>query len=127
MENTEGYLYKTGILHEIGETKEFNNDFKVREFVIKYTGKYSELFYTFKLKGTNGEESMLDGIQRGEAIKVEAYIDGARKDYNGKYYNDLKAVKITRQEDFQTEVSTPDKPFKTTAEVDDNPENDLPF
>ena len=117
MRQNEEYFSKTGVLHEVGETKTFKNDFQVKEFVIKYTSKWGDEFYTFKIKGKHHDLNLIDGIQRGETIRVTAVVDGAKKDYNGRYYNDIKAISILKE----------GQTFETTTKVEDNPANDLPF
>ena len=63
MRQNEENFSKTGVLHEVGETKTFKNDFQVKEFVIKYTSKWGDEFYTFKIKGKHHDLNLIDGIQ----------------------------------------------------------------
>ncbi len=118
MDYNQEHFVKTGVLHEIGETRTFKNDFQVKEFVLKYADqKWGDQFYTFKLKGKHHDLNLLDGIQRGEALKVTGIVEGARKDYNGRYYNDIKAISIVREGQM----------FETTTQVEEDPKDDLPF
>ena len=118
MDYNQEHFVKTGVLHEVGEKKEWNSGFRIKEFVIKYFGEKSDEFMTFKMKGYNDEAiNLLDKIQRGETIKVTGIVEGAIKEYNGRYYNDIKAISIVREGQM----------FETTTQVEEDPKDDLPF
>lgn len=98
-----------------------NGTWRKREFVIETGDQYPKQICMVQW----GDEIDAAALREGEA--VTAHIDIASREYNGKWYTDIKAWKIERGADGD-EVPAP-LPAKKKANLDefDAVDDDLPF
>lgn len=124
----------TGVVEEVGETKEFANNFTKRELVVGNDVDSTNRFpnpvpFSFK----KDRCSLLDGINKGDRVKVSFTIDGRRwEGPNGvKYFTDLTAWKIeTIKDGGQTVEAVPAAPAAPEPVAEDpaaTNSDDLPF
>lgn len=120
----------TGEIIVISDTQEFASGFKKREFVIKT----SEEKYPQSLKFELVKEACdkLNTLDVGDTVTVAFNLQG--NEYNGKFYVNLRAWKITgegNQEPAPPRQSTQNRakpPAATTALTDSfSEDDDIPF
>ncbi|MCF6312245.1 MAG: DUF3127 domain-containing protein [Verrucomicrobiales bacterium] len=81
-----------GTVHLINEIQTFDSGFTKREFVVEVMdGKFPQML---KFECLKDKTSLLDGLNKGDAIKVNFDIRG--NEYNGRFYVNLNAWKIER-------------------------------
>jgi len=81
-----------GTVHLINEIQTFDSGFTKREFVVEVMdGKFPQML---KFECLKDKTSLLDGLNKGEAVKVNFDIRG--NEYNGRFYVNLNAWKIER-------------------------------
>ena len=82
----------TGTVHIINEEQSFPSGFVKREFVINVTdGKYPQLI---KIEAVKEKCNHLNSYSVGDPITVSYNLEG--REYNGKYWNTIKAWKFDR-------------------------------
>lgn len=112
------------ILPEVsGESK--NGPWRKQEFVLETGGQYPKQVCLI-MWGDNIDQF---GIREGETLT--AHIDIASREYNGRWYTDVKAWRVERPEG-QGGAPAPgdDEPWPEPAGDDDDPfavKDDLPF
>ena len=85
----------TGTVVRVMETQTFPSGFSKREFVIETDEKYPQ---KVKLECIKERCSLLDGIREGDAVLVRFVVRGS--EHEGRYYVNLQALEITRQNPF---------------------------
>ena len=81
----------TGTVKVVMEPQTFSSGFSKREFVLTVEdGKYPQ---EIAFECVKERITLLDGINQGDAITVSFDIRG--REYNGRYFNNLNAWKIT--------------------------------
>jgi hypothetical protein len=81
----------TGTIKVIMEPQTFQSGFSKREFVLTVEdGKYPQ---DIAFECVKDRMALLDGISTGDAVTVSFDIRG--REYNGRYFNNLNAWKIT--------------------------------
>ncbi len=110
-------LQLTGTILLIGETQTFNSGFQKREFVVDTGGKYPQ---QIKLEVVKDNCQTLDTYRNGDAVAVDFNLRG--NEYNGKYYVNLQAWRITKQGGQQPREPAPQQPAQQ-----DNQEDEIPF
>lgn len=98
-----------------GEGK--NGPWRKRDFILEIPGKYPRKVCITQW-GDNIDKA---DVQEGEEVIVN--IDIQSREYKGNWYTDVKAWKIERPGQSQTESSGPPKPSEEIYDVDD----ELPF
>lgn len=104
----------TGTVKVVQEPQTFGSGFTKREFVVTVEdGKYPQ---DICLQFVQDKVSMLDGVAIGSNVVVTFDILG--REYNGRYFNNLQAWKISNEGKSET-------PQKTAPDFDDKDE--IPF
>ncbi|MDB4673741.1 DUF3127 domain-containing protein [Verrucomicrobiales bacterium] len=81
----------SGTVKEILDLQTFQSGFTKREFVVTTEdGKYSN---DIKFETVRDKTSLLDGISKGDTVNVTFDVRG--NEYNGRYYVNLNAWKVT--------------------------------
>ena len=107
----------------IGATETFGaKGFKKRQLVIKTDSQYPQ---SIPIDFTQDKCIILDGYEIGEFVSVSINVQGS--EWNGKYYVNLTAWKISKG-DREVSASTfmPDR-VTPSKEVGSEVEDDLPF
>lgn len=84
-------------IKQIGEIQEFGN-FKKREFVVTTDEKYPEII---KFEFINDQVDVLDRFILNEVVTIAFVIKG--NEYQGKFYNNLRAIAIAERIDGRVE------------------------
>ena len=83
-----------GTLHKVFDTEKKTDTFQAREFVIEtMDGSYAQ-YLKFQL--TQDRCELIDQYQEGEPVKV--FFDLRGREWNGKYFTNLNAWRITKPE-----------------------------
>ena len=126
------YFDYTGVVEEVGQTQSFgSNGFTKREVIvgndIDSTSRYpNPVKFTFKKDNT----SLLDGISKGQRVKIHFAIDGRRWESpkGVQYFVDLTGLKI---EIINTDGSSmeplPEIPDPPNFAADIGDVDDMPF
>lgn len=111
-----------------GVSQRTGNSWKMQEFVIETMEQYPRkcMFSVF------GEDRLKEfNLNVGEVVTVSFDIDA--REYNGRWYNDIRAWRVVRGEAHATAAAqaAPATPVDTTpqpaAPASDNGDEDLPF
>lgn len=113
------------VLDKVSGTSK-NGEWVKQEFLIDTDGSYPKKVI-FNLWGKNLD--LLNGLEPGSNVKVQ--FDPESREYNGRWYTDLRAYRIDPQgansapasQDTNTAPQNTEDPFKAAEEADD----DLPF
>jgi hypothetical protein len=103
-----------------------NGPWKKQEFVIELPGDFPK-----KLCITNwNDKADLAGLKEGDEVKV--FVDVESREYNGRWYTDVKAWKLERvgaasEVPPDTTAGTPPDFTAPPPSPDDEPTDDLPF
>jgi hypothetical protein len=121
-----------GAINQVLETRQVNDRFTKREFVLDVPdGKYPQLIM---FEVTGDKVSQLDGLSPGEAVEVEFSIRGREwRSPSGetKYFNSLNAWKVVPQ--VADKPAAPSSRAVTSAPADyagnvgGSDEGDIPF
>lgn len=84
-------------IKQIGEIQEFGN-FKKREFVVKTDEQFPEIM---KFEFINDQVDVLDRFVLNEVVTIAFVIKG--NEYQGKFYNNLRAIAIAERVDGRVE------------------------
>ncbi|MGJ3243017.1 MAG: DUF3127 domain-containing protein [Opitutales bacterium] len=111
----------SGKIHLVGDTQTFKSGFSKRELVIETADKFPQLvkFDFLKEKG-----DLLDGLKPGDEVTIHFDIGG--REYNGRYFVDLKGWKIDKGAPADSSA-TPPEPEDTTDYSQDSGDEDIPF
>ena len=107
-----------GKLKQLMDLQSWDSGFSKREFVITTNEQYPQ---DIKLECIKDKTSLLNGINPGEDIEVSFNLRG--NEYNGKFYVNLQAWKITKGNNVPQNTPPPDTDFEPVGEDDE----DLPF
>lgn len=91
------HYFLDGTIKQIGEVQEFGN-FKKIEFVVKTEEQFPEIV---KLEFINENVDALDTFSLNEVVTVAFVIKG--NEYQGKFYNNLRAIAICEYVDGRVE------------------------
>ena len=102
------------------DLQSWDSGFTKREFVITTNEQYPQ---DVKLECIKDKTSLLDGLSEGDDVEVSFNVRG--NEYNGKYYVNLQAWRLTKSGRAELENEpTPSEPdFEPVGDDDD----DLPF
>ena len=106
---------------ESGEGK--NGTWRKQQFIIEIPGQYPKQVCVVQW----GDNIDKFGITSGESLT--AHIDIQSREYNGRWYTDVKAWKVSRQEGGAAAPPTSDQePWPDPPSMDDGDDDDtLPF
>lgn len=107
-----------GTVKVIGDVQTFESGFSKRELVITTQEQYPQ---DVKLEFFKDKTAALDNFKLGDFVKVSFNVRG--NEYNGKYYVNLQAWKISTAG--EAPAASAPAPAATTAAASD--EDDLPF
>jgi len=97
-----------------------NGTWRKRDFVIETADQYPKKICLTQW----GDEIDNSALQEGEL--VTAHIDIASREYNGRWYTDVKAWKVERGDGAGNEGAPAPKSSKSIV-LDDSVDDDLPF
>lgn len=105
-------LKANAVVHSISPvievpSKTGGNSFQKRELVLNDSSSNNgQDYYNYVLIEFTGERmSSLDGFAPGQMVTVEAYVSG--REYNGRYFNTLRGLKISQYVPPQQQHSQP--------------------
>ncbi|MGD8319491.1 MAG: DUF3127 domain-containing protein [Gemmatimonadota bacterium] len=101
-----------------GESR--NGPWRKQEFILETEGKYPKPV-CLVVWGDNIDQF---NVQVDE--QLTAYVDIASREYNGRWYTDVKAWKVERESEAQ-EAPPPIPPGEPFPEPPDDVDDDLPF
>ena len=108
-----------GKIKLIMDSQSWDSGFTKREFVVTTNEQYPQ---DVKLEFIKDKTTLLDGLSEGEEVEVSFNVRG--NEYNGKYYVNLQAWRLTKVESHSNTDSGPPEPdFEPAGDQDD----DLPF
>ena len=102
----------------IMDLQSWDSGFTKREFVITTNEQYPQ---DVKLECIKDKTNLLDGLAEGDEVEVSFNIRG--NEYNGKYYVNLQAWKLQREDNGMNQEAPPTPDFEPVGDEDD----DLPF
>lgn len=106
------------VLPERGGVAKSGNEWKSQEYVIETQEQYPRKC-CFNVFGADKISEM--NIQAGEVVTVHINIDA--REYNGRWYNDIRAWKVTREQQQQAQPVQQAAPAESAQKRAD----DLPF
>lgn len=106
------------VLPERGGVAKSGNEWKSQEYVIETQEQYPKKC-CFNVFGADKISEM--NIQAGEVVTVHINIDA--REYNGRWYNDIRAWKVTREQQQQAQPVQQAAPAESAQKRAD----DLPF
>ncbi len=117
----------SGKLKEIFDPQEFKSGFTKREFVVTTQEQYPQ---DIKLELYNDKCDLINSFSKGQNVKVEFNLRG--NEYNGKYFVNLNAWRITGEEAGGSGASAPTgdlppPPAPSDAPAPAEDDDDLPF
>lgn len=117
-----------GKIEKIFDTEQKSASFQAREFVIEVAeGQYPQMV---KFQLVQDKCTLVDDYSEGDNIEVEFDLRG--REWNGKYFTNLQAWRISRAEEgggsggsdsAQPQTAAPQTATTTTSDFDD----DIPF
>ena len=99
----------------IMDLQSWDSGFTKREFVITTNEQYPQ---DVKLECIKDKTNLLEGLAEGDEVEVSFNIRG-----NGRYYVNLQAWKLQKQDDGMNQEAPPAPDFEPVGDDDD----DLPF
>ena len=129
--NTVKEQRKTGVVEEVGQTQSFGTSgFTKRELIvgndIDSNSRYpNPVKFTFKKDNC----SLVDGVQKGQRVKIRFAIDGRRWDgpRGTQYFVDLTALKIDVMNPDGTSTEPVPAPAEPDLPADAGDIDDMPF
>ena len=109
------------VLPERSGVAKSGNEWKSQEYVIETQEQYPKKC-CFNVFGADKIAEM--NIQAGEVMTVHINIDA--REYNGKYYNDIRAWKVTREQQQQAQPMQQAQPTAVPPQTQQQAD-DLPF
>ena len=115
----------SGRLHKIFDTEQKSQTFQAREFVIESPDDRYPQMIKFQL--VQDKCDLIDGYEEGEDITVDFDLRG--REWNGKYFTNLQAWRITRGEAAEKEGSDGQTAPATEGSSSGNTDfdDDIPF
>lgn len=125
----------TGKLFEKFDTIQRTESFKIREFVVEKSDDVNGKTITnyIKFQSVQDKTGLVDGINKGEEIKVHFNIRGSKWEKEGKvsYFSNLDAWRIERvlqpAKGTSSENNEYLEPLDTFTSSSENAIDDLPF
>ncbi|MEO6133960.1 MAG: DUF3127 domain-containing protein [Ginsengibacter sp.] len=125
----------TGKLFEKFDTIQRTESFKIREFVVEKSDDVNGKTITnyIKFQSVQDKTGLVDGINKGEEIKVHFNIRGSKWEKEGKvsYFSNLDAWRIERVLQSGKGASSENneylEPLDTFTSSSENAIDDLPF
>ena len=108
----------TGKLIVKAETEQKTDSFQAREFVIETPGEYPQ---AVKFQLVQDRCDLLDAYEEGQQIKVHFDLRG--REWNGKYFTNLNAWRLSKPD---AEDSITAQPKKANKEEPPFPDTELP-
>ena len=102
----------------IMDLQSWDSGFTKREFVITTNEQYPQ---DVKLECIKDKTNLLEGLAEGDEVEVSFNVRG--NEYNGRYYVNLQAWKLQKQDDGMNQAAPPAPDFEPVGDDDD----DLPF
>ena len=102
----------------IMDLQSWDSGFTKREFVITTNEQYPQ---DVKLECIKDKTNLLEGLAEGDEVEVSFNVRG--NEYNGRYYVNLQAWKLQKQDDGMNQEAPPATDFEPVGDDDD----DLPF
>jgi len=102
-----------------GESR--NGPWRKKEFILQTDGNYPKDVCIVQW-GDNIDQF---NVQEGE--RLTAHIDIASREYNGRWYTDVKAWRVERDSGQPTSQVPPDEDPFPPSQASDDPDDDLPF
>ena len=102
----------------IMDLQSWDSGFTKREFVITTNEQYPQ---DVKLECIKDKTNLLEGLAEGDEVEVSFNVRG--NEYNGRYYVNLQAWKLQKQDDDMNQEAPPAPDFEPVGDDDD----DLPF
>ena len=109
------------VLPERSGVAKSGNEWKSQEYVIETQEQYPKK-WCFNVFGADKIAEM--NIQVGEVMTVHINIDA--REYNGKYYNDIRAWKVTREQQQAPQPVQQAQPVAVPPQAQSQAD-DLPF
>lgn len=112
----------TQILGEVSGTGK-NGEWRKQDFILETEGKYPKPVCITQW----GEDIDKFAVQEGE--RLTAHVDIQSREYNGRWYTDVKAWRVTRDE-AGAEAGPPaaaDEPWPEPSPFDQEEDDGLPF
>jgi hypothetical protein len=112
-----------GKIYKIFPTERKTDSFQTREMVLETQDNYPQLI-RFQLVQENCQQ--LDAMHEGMEVNVKFDLRG--REWNGKFFTNLQAWRIeTNQTSDMPGASEPTSPEAMGADLDMDPDGDLPF
>jgi hypothetical protein len=113
----------TGTVKKIFPTQTFPSGFSKREFVVTSTGE--RFPQDVKFDCLKEKEEILQGVKEGEEVTVHFDIGG--REYNGRYFVDLKAWKLEKGAGTAPGESGPPEDHLPEDTTDYGADDEVPF
>ena len=120
-------FYQKGTISDMSEvrtgTSMSGKEWERMDLILEIPGYQGAVYkMVFSVSGENVKKVLL--LNRGDSVEIGFTVHA--REWNGKWYNNVEAVKISTPEDAptRTEPSAPEIP---QVEVQENTEMDLPF
>jgi len=114
-----GSIYKINSI-QTGEGK--NGTWQKQEFIIEYDDQFPKKLC---LQIWGDKTSMLKSLKEGDKVNVS--FNPESREFNGKWYTDLRAWKIDKLSNTESENNMGDIPDHALPSPDAPPMDDLPF
>ena len=111
-----------GKLHKKFDTEQKTDSFKAREFVIQTDGEYPQFV---KFQATQDRCALIDAFEEGQVIKVNFDLRG--REWQGKYFTNLNAWRVTASADTPPAVKQEEPPIGEPPLQNSEEFDDLPF
>jgi len=96
-----------------------NGPWRKQEFILETEGNYPSKICLVQW----GEDIEKFAVTEGE--KLSAHIDIRSREYNGRWYTDVKAWKVEREPEAESDAPSPG--FPPNADIPPPGDDDLPF
>lgn len=109
----------TGLIEHIGQTQEFNSGFTKREIVLSLGTDLYPQSVPFEVHKDKCDE--LDRFRTREKVEVEFVLNG--REWNGRYFSNLKALRIVSLD--QRDGVEPSPQESTSPAIEDEPQLEM--
>lgn len=119
---------KNAKIVQIGEVKEFANDFKVVEFVVETNDQYPQFITLQCIK--EKADNLLKFNKVGDVVDCSINLRGRKwvnPEGETKYFNSIEAWKVFKADSLEKAAETIDKVFEPAGDLNEEENNDLPF
>lgn len=120
-------FYQKGTISDMSEvrtgTSMSGKEWERMDLILEIPGYQGAVYkMVFSVSGENVKKVLL--LNRGDSVEIGFTVHA--REWNGKWYNNVEAVKISTPEDAPTQAE-PSAPEIPQVEVQENTEMDLPF